>query len=82
MRFSELENKEIINYSDGRKLGLVGNCDLSIDLETGQILEIIIPERIGLFQGVWGSEKTRSISWKSIKKIGEDTIIIDITQSD
>lgn len=78
MRFSDLENKEIINYSDGKKLGLVGNCDLVIDLKTGQILEIIIPERDGFWDGLMGKERTMTISWKSIKKIGQDTIIVDI----
>lgn len=78
MRFSDLEDKEIINYSDGKKLGLVGNCDLTIDLKTGQILEIIIPERDGFWDGLVGKERTMTISWKSIKKIGQDTIIVDI----
>lgn len=82
MRFSDLENLEIINFSDGKKLGLVGNCDLTIDLKTGQILEIIIPERDGFLDGFLGKERTRSISWKSIKKIGQDTIIVDITDKE
>lgn len=78
MRFSDLENKEIINYSDGKKLGLVGNCDLTIDLTTGRILEIIIPEGDGFWDGLMGKERNMTISWKSIKKIGQDTIIVDI----
>ena len=81
MRFSDLENKEIINISDGKKLGLVGNCDLTIDLKTGRILEIIIPERDGFWDGFMGKERTMTISWKSIKKIGQDTIIVDINSA-
>lgn len=78
MRFSDLENKEIINFSDGKKLGLVGNCDLSIDLETGKILEIIIPENDSFWDGFIGKSKTLTISWNSIKKIGQDTLIVEI----
>ncbi|QNO16474.1 YlmC/YmxH family sporulation protein [Alkalicella caledoniensis] len=82
MRFSDLENKEIINFSDGKKLGLVGNCDLSIDLSTGKILEIIIPEKDGFWDGFMGKSRTLTISWNSIKKIGQDTLIVDIDSED
>ncbi len=82
MRFSDLEDKEIINYSDGKKLGVVGNCDLSIDINTGKITEIIIPERDGFWDGIMGKGKTFTISWNSIRKIGHDTIIVDISYND
>lgn len=45
MRMSELIGKEIININDGLKMGLVGDSDLIINPESGEIHSIILPNR-------------------------------------
>ncbi|AIS52471.1 sporulation protein, YlmC/YmxH family [Thermoanaerobacter kivui] len=74
MRLSEFGNKEIVNLTDGRRWGLVEDSDLVIDEETGKILSIIVYESRGLFRGRSGYFE---ISWDSIRKIGDDMLIVE-----
>ncbi|MBT9175992.1 MAG: hypothetical protein DDT20_00294 [Firmicutes bacterium] len=76
MRFSELADKEIINTHDGSRLGLLGDSDLVVNARTGKILSVVIVRRsfLGLVKG--GHEIT--LSWHSVKKVGQDMIIIDV----
>ncbi|ADD02440.1 sporulation protein, YlmC/YmxH family [Thermoanaerobacter mathranii subsp. mathranii str. A3] len=77
MRLSEFGNKEIVNLTDGRRWGLVEDSDLVIDEETGRIHSIIVYESGGLFRG-----KTNyiEISWDSIRKIGDDMLIVEFEE--
>ncbi|MBE3592622.1 MAG: YlmC/YmxH family sporulation protein [Thermoanaerobacter sp.] len=77
MRLSEFGNKEIVNLTDGRRWGLVEDSDLVIDEETGRIHSIIAYESKGLFRG-----KTNyiEISWDSIRKIGDDMLIVEFEE--
>ncbi len=43
IRISELQMKEIINVSDGKRLGNIG--DIVIDMNTGKIGSIIISKQ-------------------------------------
>ncbi|EEG76790.1 YlmC/YmxH family sporulation protein [Dethiobacter alkaliphilus] len=75
MELSRLSRKEIINLHDGARLGFVGDSDLIIDDETGSIKSIIISPK---------GMKPRSgrelvIPWTSIKKIGDEVMIVDIS---
>ena len=45
MRMYELAGKEIININDGARLGVVGETDLAIDVESGEIQSIILPRK-------------------------------------
>jgi YlmC/YmxH family sporulation protein len=80
MLISELVGKEIININDGAKLGAVGETDLVISPETGQIESLILPSRGG-FTGLFGGGGERDyivIPWPSVKKIGSEVIIVDM----
>lgn len=73
-KITDLRNKEIINVSNGMKMG--GICDIEIDTETGDLVSVIVygrPKALGLL----GREEDIVIPWKSIKVIGDDTIIVD-----
>lgn len=75
MKLSELIGKEIINLADGERLGIVTDTEVMVDSETGRIDSIVIPVR-------GGPNKRRSsfvIPWKSIKCIGPDLIIVDVS---
>ena len=73
-RVSELRYKEIINVSDGSRYGWVG--DVEVDLESGQVRALVVPGRLRLF-GLLGREEDRYIPWESVRRFGEDAILVE-----
>lgn len=74
IRSEELRYKEVICLSDGSRLGYVG--DMELDLEQGHILALIVPGRRRLF-GLLGREADRRIPWDSVRRFGDDIILVD-----
>lgn len=74
-RFADLRNKEIINVNDGKRLGFV--CDAEFDLSDGTVSALIVPRKIGFFS-FFRKDDEYVIPWESIKKIGDDIIIVEI----
>jgi YlmC/YmxH family sporulation protein len=74
-RIAELRQKEVINISDGRRLGFVKDAEFS--LETGRVLSIVLPGPCSFFR-LFGRETEMVIPWKDVRKIGEDIILVDI----
>lgn len=75
VRLFDFKQKEVINISDGSRLGLVS--DVEIDVKCGRILKIIIAAP-GRFLGVFGCDREFVICWEDIKRIGEDIILVDV----
>ncbi|WP_019152864.1 YlmC/YmxH family sporulation protein [Robertmurraya massiliosenegalensis] len=73
IRISEFQMKDVVNISDGKKLGNIG--DIDINLKTGKI-EAIIITGAGKVLGFFGKDEEVTISWKNILKIGEDVILV------
>ena len=73
-RFSELRNKEVIHICEGTRLGYIN--DLSIDLESGRVLSVIIPGPCR-FLGLFGRDSEYILPWNCIRRIGEDIILVD-----
>lgn len=73
-RFSELRNKEIIHVCEGCRLGYMH--DLTIELEAGRIVNIIVPGPCR-FLGLFGRQDDYVIPWCCIRRIGEDIILVD-----
>lgn len=71
---NELKTKEVINISDGARLGYVS--DVEINLTDGRLTGIIVPGAYRLM-GFLGKEDDIIIKWENIKKIGDDIIIIE-----
>lgn len=71
---NELRAKEVINVTDGARLGYV--ADVEIDLESGRLISLIVPGGYRLM-GLFGKDDDFVIKWEDIKKIGDDVIIID-----
>lgn len=78
MKLGELRDREIININTGEKLGTFGNCDLDIDLASGQIISLIISEGASFFSLFSKQEECIVIPWGKIVKIGKDTIMISL----
>ena len=70
MRLSDLQTKEIINMSTGKRLGLI--IDVIID-NNGHIKSLILEDRKG--KRFTGREEYE-LDWKQIAKIGDDIILI------
>jgi len=76
MRFSEFNGKEIVDLNNGERIGTIGNTDLVIDPDTGEIEAIILPRGSSIFS--FGKQKEEIyISWNAIKKIGSEMIIVE-----
>ena len=73
-RMGELRCKEVINVVDGTRYGYVG--DIILDLETGQIQALIVPGRLRLL-GLLGREPERVFSWGSVRRFGEDIVLVE-----
>ncbi|MGB9803575.1 MAG: YlmC/YmxH family sporulation protein [Desulfofundulus sp.] len=80
MRLTELAGKEIVNIYDGARLGIVGESDVAIDIETGQVQSIILPRR-GNFISFWFDRQQLVIPWEAVRKIGSEVIIVDLDQA-
>lgn len=74
-RLSDLGRRDVINVVDGRRLGYV--IDLEVETTKGCIRSIILPGRPRFF-GLFGRERDLYIPWKSIVKIGEDVILVEL----
>ena len=80
MRLSELEGKEIVNIYDGTRLGVVGESNLIIDIRSGKVQSIILPNK-GNMLSFWVDKQQMIIPWDSIKKIGAEVIVVELDQT-
>ena len=71
MRLSELQTKEIINMTTGKRLGVI--IDVIVDSD-GKIKSLILEERRGRRLG---SKEEYELDWKQINKIGDDIILVN-----
>ncbi|MCL7746516.1 MULTISPECIES: YlmC/YmxH family sporulation protein [Halalkalibacter] len=78
MRLSEISSKEIIDYQKGERLGILGQTDLLVNEETGEIEAFIIPTM--KWFGFGKKDREVTVYWNQVKKIGEDMIIINLDQ--
>jgi YlmC/YmxH family sporulation protein len=74
-RVFDLQKKEVINLTDGKRLGFL--YDVEIDLKTGRIGSIIVPGE-GKFLGLFGKDEEYIISFSQIKKVGDDIILVEL----
>ncbi len=74
-RVLDLQKKEVINLSNGRRLGFV--YDVEVDLETGRVGALIVPGQNRFFRLFWKYEE-HIISFSQIKKIGDDIILVEM----
>lgn len=73
-RIAELKYKEVISVEDGSRFGFVG--DMEIDIDSGQVRALVVPGRRRLF-GLLGREEDRYIPWQSVRRFGEDIILVE-----
>ena len=70
MRLSDLQLKEIVNISNGKRVGKI--IDVNVD-EKGNIINLVLEDR----RGRKFSHEEYNILWSQIVKIGDDIILVD-----
>ena len=75
MRLSDLQSKDIVNVIDGKNIGNI--IDVRINEVTGSIEALVIEPNKNFFSFMNRGTDTE-INWKSITKIGEDVILVNI----
>ncbi|NRD78795.1 YlmC/YmxH family sporulation protein [Bacillus sp. BRMEA1] len=73
LKISEFQIKDVVNVSDGKRLGNIG--DIEINLSTGKIEAVVIAGN-GRVLGFFGKDEEIVIPWKNIIKIGQDVILV------
>lgn len=73
VKISEFQIKDVVNVSDGKRLGNIG--DIEINLTTGKIEAVVISGN-GRVLGFFGKDVDIVIPWKNIIKIGQDVILV------
>ena len=74
---SELRLMEVIDISDGRRLGFIG--DIIYDESLKKIDSIVIPPQ-GSILSLFKKKEEIRIKWNQIKIIGSDVIIVDTSK--
>jgi len=77
MRLNELVGKEIVNIYDGMRMGTVGESDMMVDQESGDVISIILPNRGNAFN-FWADRQKLVIPWEAVKKVGREVIVVDL----
>lgn len=75
LRLSDLQNKDVINIVDGKKIGNI----IDVVLDANGHMNGLIVEKTKFFISFFTTKDEISISWNQIEKIGEDVILVRIT---
>ncbi len=78
-KFTDLNCKEVICISDGRRLGFIQ--DVIIQLPKGEVSAIVVPGRCKL-GGLGPPRDDFVIPWCNICRIGPDIVLVDIKPDD
>ncbi|PUB18102.1 YlmC/YmxH family sporulation protein [Paenisporosarcina sp. OV554] len=74
MKFTDIQQKEFIEASDGKMLGFVN--DAQISKETGMIESFFLAEPKKMLELFSGNRPTVMIRLSDIKVIGKDVVIV------
>lgn len=74
MRLSELQNKDVVNIIDGKKIGNI----IDITIEDNGNMKSLIVEKSKFLVSMFTSSGEIEIKWDQIKKIGEDVILVSM----
>lgn len=74
IKVSDLRMREIVNVVDGKRLGLIK--DIDVDLEIGRIKAIIL-QGDNRIMGFFSRNDDIIIPWDRVKKIGVDVILVE-----
>ena len=73
MRLSDLQNKDVLNYTDGKVIGKI----IDVEIKDGKINKLIV-EKYKFIISMFTSHNEIEIPWEDISKIGEDVILVTL----
>ena len=73
MRLSDLQNKDVLNYTDGKVIGKI----IDVEITDGKINKLIV-EKYKFIISMFTSHNEIEIPWENISKIGEDVILVTL----
>ena len=73
MNLSDLQNKEIIDISTGKRMGTIIDVVISLD---GKINKLILEDKKISRKFLSNNKEDTDIEWKQIIKIGDDIILV------
>ena len=73
MRLSDLQNKDVLNYEDGKVIGKI----IDIIITDGKIDKLVV-EKYKFIISMFTSHNEIEIPWDNISKIGEDVILVSL----
>ena len=79
VKFTQLQCKEVICVSDGRRLGFI--TDVQVEIPEGRVCAIVVPGPCRVM-GVFGRHDDYIIPWSCIKRIGPDIVLVDTKPDD
>jgi len=74
MNLSDLQEKEVIDISTGKRIGTI--IDIIISM-TGNISKLVLEERKNSRKLFSKTQEDIYLDWKQIIKIGDDIILVD-----
>lgn len=75
IKISDLRLREVINVTDGKKLGPIRDIDL--DVERGKIIALVLPGP-NRFINLFSRREDVIVPWERIIKIGCDVILVEV----
>ena len=75
VKISDLRELEVINVTNGKRLGLVS--DIELDMERGRVEALIMPGGVKGWMLFKHREEQR-ISWEKLVNIGQDVILVEL----
>ena len=73
MRLSDLQNKDVLNYSDGKVIGKI----IDVIISDGKIDKLVV-EKYKFIISMLSSHNEIEVPWSNISKIGEDVILVSL----
>ena len=74
MNLSDLQEKEVIDISSGKRIGTI--IDITISM-TGNVSKLVLEERKTPRKLFSNNKEDIYLDWKQIIKIGDDIILVD-----
>jgi len=76
---SDIRSKEVINLTDGRKLGTVMDIEFTYD---GKIASLTLPGPFRFTDFVRGDRGGLVIPWDRVQLLGQDVILVKLESED
>ena len=74
VKFTQLQCKEVICVSDGRRLGFVS--DVQVKVPEGTVSALVVPGQ-SRCMGLAGPKEDYIIPWDCIRRIGPDIVLVE-----